>query len=247
MANCVLHALGSSVVFLSFFRFFYLFFYHSFFQFSLSPRYISLFAVFFCRLNYTVTILCRVLNLPVSKNGILLNLPLIQFFFCLIVYISNTIIDWHIWIIRQNHPWWITIVALNGERTEMIYAEESSNWYSLTYHVLNFVHVNIVKTRLVPHVLRVRMLLHPFLYQISAIVSSSFFARVLRVCLIFMHELSASTTKDNFYSISISVFNELKSLWYNLACYYLSPAQRVGRGGGGGWKNQSLLNKTGEL
>ena len=80
MANCVLHALGSSVVFLSFFRFFYLFFYHSFFQFSLSPRYISLFAVFFCRLDYTVTILCRVLNLPVSKNGIFLNLPLIQFF-----------------------------------------------------------------------------------------------------------------------------------------------------------------------
>ena len=80
MANCVLHALGSSVVLLSFFRFFYLFFYHSFFQFSYSPRYISLFAVFFCRLDYTVTILCRVLNLPVSKNGIFLNLPLIQFF-----------------------------------------------------------------------------------------------------------------------------------------------------------------------
>ena len=81
MADCVLHALGSSVVFLSFFSFFfYLFFYHSFFQFSLSPRYISLFAVFLCRLDYTVTIQCRVLNLPVSKNGILLNLPLKQFF-----------------------------------------------------------------------------------------------------------------------------------------------------------------------
>ena len=60
--------------------FFTYFFHHSFFQFSLSPRYISLFAVFFCRLDYTVTIQCRVLNLPVSKNGILLNLPLIQFF-----------------------------------------------------------------------------------------------------------------------------------------------------------------------
>ena len=81
MANCVLHALGSSVVLLSFFRFFFIYlFYHSFFQFSLSPRYISLFAVFFCRLDYTVTIQCRVLNLPVSKNGILLNLPLIKFF-----------------------------------------------------------------------------------------------------------------------------------------------------------------------
>lgn len=234
MANCVLHALGSSVVFHSFFRFFYLFFLSFFLSVLIvSSLYFSFCSVFLSLGLYRNNTMSSFKPTRLQKRYIPKPSPN-TVFFCLIVYISNTIIDWHIWIIRQNHPWWITIVALNGERTEMIYAEESSNWYSLTYHVLNFVHVNIVKTRLVPHVLRVRMLLHPLLYQISAIVSSSFFARVLRVCLIFMHELSASTTKDNFYSISISVFNELKSLWYNLACYYLSPAQRVGRGGGGG-------------
>ena len=78
-----------------------------------------------------------------------------------------------------------------------------------TYHVIDFLHINLLKLSFVPDVFRILVFIDPLFNQVSAIQSLSFFIRVFRICLILMHEFPAAASEYNLDAISIGILDKL--------------------------------------
>ena len=87
---------------------------------------------------------------------------------------------------------------------------------SLTYHVIDFLHINLLKLSFVPDVFRVLVFIDPLLNQVSAVQPRSIFIRVFRICLILRHECPAAPGEDNLDAISMGILNKLYGCNYKI-------------------------------
>lgn len=80
-----------------------------------------------------------------------------------------------------------------------------------TYHVINFLRIDLIKPGLVPHIFWVFMFVQPLLDQILSVQPLSYLTRVLGIWLILMQKFSATSAEHHLHAITMRKINELLS------------------------------------